>query len=170
MLLRLCVLNNVPHQTRWHLPPHWTGHSWLSVARESNRWDQKEGHRTQSKNKISDQICKRKKVKIWSPHSSMSSELACHIACANVPQDHCLIRAAGAHLAAVIGAVKRNEVLDDGFNSVFDFLSHCLWQIILLYHLSASKTSYPWPVYVFNKVPCFTLHSFRDLSLPQDSK
>lgn len=51
----------------------------------------------------------------------MSSEFACHVACANVPQDHCLIRAAGANLAAVEGAVKRNEVLDDGFNSVFDF-------------------------------------------------
>lgn len=50
------------------------------------------------------------KLKIRSSHPSMSSEFACDVACANIPQDHCLIRAAGTNVAAVIGAVKTNKV------------------------------------------------------------
>lgn len=40
----------------------------------------------------------------------MSSEFACDVACTDIPQDHCLIRAAGTNLAAVIGTVKTNKV------------------------------------------------------------
>ena len=46
----------------------------------------------------------------------MSSEFACDVACANIPQDHCLIRAAGTDVAAVEGTVKTNKVLDEVFN------------------------------------------------------
>lgn len=42
----------------------------------------------------------------------MSSEFACDVACANIPQDHRLIRAAGTNLAAVVGAVKTNQLSD----------------------------------------------------------
>lgn len=40
----------------------------------------------------------------------MSSEFAYDVACADVPLDYRLIRAAGTNLAAVIGTAKRNEV------------------------------------------------------------
>lgn len=37
---------------------------------------------------------------------SMTSELACDLACGDVPQDHRLVRATGANKAVVIGTVE----------------------------------------------------------------
>ncbi len=73
----------------------------------------------------------------------MTSEFTCDLACGDVPQDHRLIRAAGANLAVVIGTVGSASETQCHFSqgamsswahlfSIFSFLS-CL-QLTLIFH------------------------------------
>lgn len=100
---------------------------------------------------------------------SVTSEFACDLACGDIPQDYCLIRAAGTKLAVVIGTVKtvnerQTQLLLAGrrdlFSISFIFLSLCIhnfsqdhniWYCWInlpdtISHPSASRTSYPWPL------------------------
>lgn len=99
---------------------------------------------------------------------SVTSEFACDLACGDIPQDYCLIRAAGTKLAVVIGTVKtvnerHTQLLLAGrrdlFSISFIFLSLSLSSHKIttsdiveltfpdtISHPSASRTSYPWPL------------------------
>lgn len=99
------------YQTWWQLPPHWTGHSWLSVdiwvCYKEERMKKKHSRcskKTKAINKTKLQILQRDINGRTDP--SVTSEFACNLAGGNIPQDHSLIGAAGANLAVVIGTVK----------------------------------------------------------------